>query len=87
MWWTQPFHSVLWRGRGDGWACSASSQSRGLLGRDAYTLGPRLPEAQMLPVAMVLSLHAGIACCMEGGAAIGLAACATWLALLPQVRF
>lgn len=41
----------------------------------------------MLPVAMVLSLHAGIACCMEGGAAIGLAACATWLALLPQVRF
>ena len=40
-------------------------------------------EAQ-LPVAMVLALHAGIACCMEGGAAIGLVACATWLALLPR---
>ncbi|CAJ1408164.1 unnamed protein product [Effrenium voratum] len=40
-------------------------------------------SAQLLPMALVLLLHVGIGCCMEGGFSIGLAAGSVWLALLP----
>ncbi|CAK9001642.1 Creatine kinase M-type (Creatine kinase M chain) (Creatine phosphokinase M-type) (CPK-M) (M-CK) [Durusdinium trenchii] len=37
-----------------------------------------------LPIIMVILLHAGIALCMEGGWAIGMAALAAWVALVPM---
>ncbi|CAL1159241.1 unnamed protein product [Cladocopium goreaui] len=39
-----------------------------------------------LPFTIVVLLHIGIATCMEGGFAICLVACGTWLATLPEAR-